>query len=223
MKEYDEEDFLMLSGIQHFKFCRRQWALIHIEKQWAENSRTVEGELFHQKAHDITFTEKRKNIIVSRAMPVHSRTLGTSGECDIVEFIANKDGINIAGRQGRYIICPVEYKKGSPKSGDEDIFQLVAQAMCLEEMFVCEIEKGYLYYGETRKRTEVIFSDAIKQEVRNAFEEMHSLFERRYTPKVKISKSCNACSLKSICLPILCKNKSAENYIKKIVSGADEI
>ena len=64
--EYREEDYLMLSGIQHFSFCRRQWALIHIEQQWDENLRTVEGNLFHQKAHDGYSSEKRKDVIISR-------------------------------------------------------------------------------------------------------------------------------------------------------------
>ena len=76
---YREEDYLMLSGIQHFSFCRRQWALIHIEQQWDENLRTVEGNLFHKKAHDGYSSEKRKDIIVSRGMPVFSRELGVSG------------------------------------------------------------------------------------------------------------------------------------------------
>ena len=84
--EYTEEEYLMISGIQHFKFCRRQWALIHIEQQWEENVHTVVGELMHKKAHDPYLKEKRKDTLIVRALPVSSRTLGVSGECDIVEF-----------------------------------------------------------------------------------------------------------------------------------------
>ena len=84
--EYSEDDYLMISGIQHFKFCRRQWALIHIEQQWNENEHTVIGELMHKRAHDRYITEKRKDLLTVRALPVSSRRLGISGECDIVEF-----------------------------------------------------------------------------------------------------------------------------------------
>ncbi|MEG1107116.1 MAG: Dna2/Cas4 domain-containing protein, partial [Eubacterium sp.] len=130
MKTYDEEDYLMLSGIQHFEFCRRQWALIHIEQQWEENLRTVEGNIMHEKAHDGLFTEKRKNIIVTRGMRVFSKTLGISGICDVVEF--HRDdliGVEIFGREGKYCIYPIEYKRGEPKENDADILQLTAQAM----------------------------------------------------------------------------------------------
>lgn len=81
--EYKEEDFLQLSGLQHFSFCRRQWALIHIEQQWNENVLTMKGNLFHEKVHDGYSSEKRKNVIISRGLPIHSRTLGVSGECDV--------------------------------------------------------------------------------------------------------------------------------------------
>ena len=84
--EYTEDDYLMISGIQHFKFCRRQWALIHVEQQWAENVHTAVGKLMHQKVHDPYLTEKRKDTILVRALPVSSRIMGVSGECDLVEF-----------------------------------------------------------------------------------------------------------------------------------------
>lgn len=212
----------MLSGVQHYKFCKRQWALIHIEKQWAENTRTVQGNLMHEKTHDASIVEKRRDLIVSRAMPIHSRTLGASGECDVVEFHRDDNGININNQQGKFKIYPVEYKRGSPKKSDEDVFQLVAQAICLEEMFCCEIEKGYLYYGETKHRLEVKITNEQKLEVKKCFDEMHSLYERAYTPKVKRTKACNACSLKDLCLPILCKEHSAIKYINDMVTKGDD-
>ena len=113
--EYTEDDYLMISGIQHFKFCRRQWALIHVEQQWAENVHTVIGELMHKKVHDPYLTEKRKDTILVRALPVSSRTMGVSGECDLVEFHKCEDGIRLHGHRGTYLIYPVEYKKGKAK------------------------------------------------------------------------------------------------------------
>ncbi|CBL19924.1 Domain of unknown function DUF83 [Ruminococcus sp. SR1/5] len=109
--EYTEDDYLMISGIQHFKFCRRQWALIHVEQQWAENVHTAVGKLMHQKVHDPYLTEKRKDTILVRALPVSSRIMGVSGECDLVEFHKCEDGIRLHGHRGMYSVYPVEYKK----------------------------------------------------------------------------------------------------------------
>ena len=96
---YREEDFLQLSGIQHFVFCRRQWALSYIEMQWQENVRTAEGRILHEKAHDPSLKEKRGDLLIVRAMPVHSREMGVSGECDVVEFHKAPEGISLAGRE----------------------------------------------------------------------------------------------------------------------------
>lgn len=213
--EYKEDDYLMLSGIQHFKFCRRQWALIHIEQQWEENVHTVTGELMHKKVHDPYLKEKRKDIIVVRALPIASRKMGISGECDIVEFHKCDDGITLFGHRGTYSIYPVEYKKGKPKISEEDKFQLTAQAMCLEEMFSTEITEGALFYGETRRRESVVFTDELRDEVKRMLEEMHQYYNRGYTPKVKKSKACNSCSLKEMCLPKLEKTGSVSAYMKK--------
>lgn len=220
--DYKEEDYLMLSGIQHFSFCRRQWALIHIEQQWDENLRTVEGNLFHRKAHDGYSSEKRKNVIISRGMPVFSRTMGVSGICDIVEFHRDdRNGIHLYGREGMYRVYPVEYKKGQPKEDEADILQMAAQAMCLEEMLACSIEKGYLFYGEIRRRIEVPLEETIRKQVREAFAEMHQYYQRQYTPKVKRTKACNACSLKNLCLPQVMKYQSAKEYVLRRI-GEEE-
>ena len=221
--EYREEDYLMLSGIQHFSFCRRQWALIHIEQQWDDNVRTVEGNIFHKKAHDGYSSEKRKDVIISRGMPVFSRSMGVSGVCDIVDFHRDdQNGVSLHGRDGKYLIYPVEYKKGQPKEDVTDILQMAAQAMCLEEMLECSVPKGYLFYGEIRRRVEVALDEKIRRQVRDAFAEMHQYFERRYTPKVRRTKSCNACSLKNICLPQLMKHPSAKEYISGRIGEGGE-
>ena len=219
---YKEEDFLQLSGIQHFEFCRRQWALAYIELQWQENVRTVEGKILHENAHDASIKEKRGDLIVVRAMPIHSREMGVSGECDVVEFHKAKDGISLSGKEGFYKIVPIEYKRGKPKTDDSDILQVTAQALCLEEMLCCIMPYGYIYYGETKHRTKVEFTDEIREKVRKIFSEMHKYYEQRYTPKVKISKKCNACSLKDICLPVLNKKKSVSGYIDKIISEEEK-
>lgn len=183
---------------------------------------TVEGELLHKRAHDTYSPEKRKDVIISRGMPVHSKTMGVSGVCDIVEFRKSKDGIQLFGKEGYYQVYPVEYKKGKPKDTEIDILQLSAQTMCLEEMFSTDIMEGAIFYGEVRHREIVKIDDALREKVKDSFLEMHQLIERRYTPKVKWSKSCNGCSLKEICIPRLGKTVSVSSYIKSALEEGED-
>lgn len=217
--EYCEEDFLLLSGIQHYAFCKRQWALIHIEQQWQENVHTAVGGLFHKKAHDKFSYEKRGDVLITRGLPVRSRILGISGECDIVEFRAVESGISLFGHNGTYQPFPVEYKKGHPKDTEADALQLAAQAMCLEEMFSVSVPEGALYYGEIKRRVPVEINQEIRCKVQEITADMHLLFAKGHTPKVKRKKECSACSLKDICLPHLEKVESVKNYIEKRFQG----
>ena len=212
---YREEDFLQLSGLQHFAFCRRQWALIHIEQQWGENLRTVEGDLLHRRAHDEQARERRGDILILRGLSVASAALGISGKCDVVEFRADSGGISLRGEEGLWVPFPVEYKRGSPKPHRADELQLCAQAMCLEEMLCCTVSEGAIFYGETRRRTSVSFSRELREQVKAMLEEMHQLYRRGYTPKVRRSRSCNACSLKELCLPALMKGNNVNAYLRQ--------
>ncbi|MCD8382682.1 MAG: CRISPR-associated protein Cas4 [Clostridiales bacterium] len=209
-----EEDYLPLSGIQHFVFCRRQWALIHLEQQWAENLRTTEGELLHKNAHDAEQRILRGDLLTVRAMRVHSARLGLSGECDVVEFRCSEEGVPLADTKGLWLPYPVEYKRGRAKPTACDEAQLCAQAMCLEEMLCCTVSEGALFYGQPRRRQEVAFTPELRALVENAAEEMHQLFQRGYTPRSKPTKGCNACSLKDLCLPGLTKGPSVSDYLR---------
>ena len=126
---YNEDDYLMLSGLQHFAYCRRQWALIHIEQQWAENERTIDGHLFHTTAHNAGKIEKRGNLLITRGLHIKSSKLGMSGICDVVEFHKSNSGVSVFSYEGKWQPYPVEYKKGMPKFNDADILQLCAQAI----------------------------------------------------------------------------------------------
>ncbi len=213
---YKEDEFLLLSGLQHFAFCRRQWALIHIEQQWADNVHTAEGDVFHHRTHDEAQSETRGDTIIMRGLRVQSRRLGISGICDVVEFHRVKDGISLQGREGTYSVYPVEYKKGAPKEydgGNADQLQLCAQAMCLEEMLACEIPEGSLFYGETRRRERVKLDAALRTKVEEMLSEMHAHFARGHTPMVKAHRGCSACSLREICLPTLKRSPTVEKYL----------
>ena len=213
--DYSEEEYINLSGIQHFVFCKRQWALIYVEDKWADNIRTVEGEHIHETVHDPANTEKRNEIYVTRAMPVFSRKLGFSGECDVVEFHVDKAGVTLQNHEGKYLPFPIEYKRGKPKESNEDIMQLVAQAICLEEMLCCSVEHGFLYYWEIRRRVEVEITEDLRRMVKQISCEMHEYLKRNYTPKVKTNKRCKMCSLNNVCVPQLCKSTSVKDYINR--------
>lgn len=222
LMDYKEEDYLQLSGIQHFLFCRRQWALIHLEQQWAENVHTIDGMLLHARAHDADVRTRRGDLLTVRALKLHSAKLGLSGECDVVEFHRSKEGVALTGTDGLWLPYPVEYKKGKPKQGSEDAAQLCAQAMCLEEMLCCDIAEGALFYGEPRRRETVAFTPALRELVKDAVREMHALFDRGYTPRVKQSKACNACSIKELCVPKLLKGGSVSDYLRQELGERDE-
>lgn len=213
--EYDENDYLMVSGIQHFVFCRRQWALTHIENQWQDNYLTVAGNFLHKKVDNPYISETRGNKFIIRVMPIHSRQLGLTGICDAVEFQENENGVPIHGRKGKYLPVPVEYKHGKEKSDHSDKLQLLAEGVCLEEMMFCHLDYGFLYYGKTKHRTKVMFDSKLRTELLKTVKEMHNYWAKKYTPRVKPSAKCNSCSLRDICLPELLKKETVKEYIDR--------
>lgn len=221
MTEFAPDEWLPLSGIQHFVFCRRQWALIHIEQQWQENVLTVEGHFMHRRADDPFFSEKRGEVIIARSVPVASPTLGLTGICDVIEFNAATEGVQLPGRAGFYQPVPVEYKRGRQKRDPCDEAHLCAQAICLEEMLLTPIPHGYVFYGQTRHRLQVEFTEELRTLVRKAASEMHEYFRRGHTPRVKPSKACRSCSLVETCLPdLLGSTPSVSRYIQKYLEEA---
>ena len=148
-------------------------------------------------------------------MRVFSSTLGVSGACDVLEFRRGEYGISLPGREGLWQPYPIEYKRGRFREDTGDTLQLCGQAMCLEEMLCCDIPEGALYYGETRRRMPLLFTPELRTEVRDSLAEMHELYRRGYTPKVRPSGGCGECSLRELCLPKLMRKKSAEAYLRQ--------
>lgn len=208
------DEYLLMSGIQHFAFCRRQWALIHLEQQWAENLRTAEGRLEHKRCHDDSLNEKRGDLLTVRGMRVVSHRLGLTGVCDVVEFRTDLDGVLLYGRDGTWLPMPVEYKHGHAKENDADRLQLCAQAMALEEMLACDVPQGALYYAETHRREIVPLTQELRDTTQSMADEMNAYYARGYTPKTKPGKHCNACSLRELCLPVIYKRVDPEVYLR---------
>lgn len=210
-QHYGEDDLLPLSGIQHFAFCERQWGLIHIENQWVDNLRTVEGKILHQRADDPYFTETRGDVKILRSVPLMSKTLGLYGVADVIELQQVHKGKSCVN----YSI--VEYKRGKPKTDDRDEVQLCAQAICLEEMLSVSLDYGYLYYGETKHRHRVEFDEELRSRVRELAKRMHQLFKGGTTPVPVKDKRCKDCSMAGICLPELASgNMKIKIYFTKL-------
>lgn len=220
-KRYADDELLSLSGIQHFCFCKRQWALIHVEQQWQDNLRTQEGHFVHERVDDPFFNESRGDAAISRAFPLVSYTLGFSGIADVIEYTRSDDGILIPGFEGRWTMKPVEYKRGKPKIDERDEVQVCAQVMCLEEMFGVRINEADFYYNEIRRRQRIPISDNLRNLVRSLADEMHTIFREGITPEAESGKNCLLCSLVDVCMPKLTKKKSSvRNYIGRHIQEA---
>lgn len=197
---------LMLSGIQHFRFCPRQWALIHIEQQWDDNRLTIEGQIMHKHVDDPFYRQKCGDFITLRAVNIASRELGLYGIADAIELIPASTSENTICHPkypGRWNPIVVEYKHGKPKRNEIDEVQLAAQVMCLEEMYDIHIEYGVFFYGEIRHRVSVDISDTLRGIVKECTESMHDIFPKRLYQKLFMANIATNVHLKKfVCLTL---------------------
>ena len=217
---YSDDDMLMLSGIQHYRFCPRQWALIHIEQQWDDNRLTMEGIIMHKHVDDPFYRQKCGEYIALRAVNVASHKLGLYGVTDVVELHLSDDAANSIKHPkypGLWQPYPVEYKHGKPKRNEIDEVQLAAQAMCLEEQYGISIPYGAFFYGEIRHRVEVEISNKLRQIVTECSTEMHRIFRTGQLPPATRGKHCYKCSLKDICLPQIADCTKVSYYLDKFL------
>jgi len=185
----DEADLLPLSALQHYLYCPRQCALIHIDGLWAENRLTVEGRHLHERV-DSDRDTRRDDVRTARGLRIRSLRLGIVGRADVVEF----------RRTGPP--RPIEYKHGRPKQIDADRVQLCAQALCIEEMLGATIPEGDLYYGLTHRRERVPLSKTLRARTEATIASVRALVDMGVTPRAEYEKrKCDRCSLKDLCLP----------------------
>lgn len=211
---YTEDDLIQLSALQHFIFCPRQCALIHVEQVWAENRLTAEGKIMHERVHE-EGRESRGEVRIEHGVPLRSLRLGLSGMADVIEFHRQPDGT--------WKPFPVEYKRGKPKADDCDKVQLCAQAMCLEEMLKTEVPAGALFYGKTRHRLDVTFGEVLRRETEETAQRVHELIESGSTPRAEYMPKCDTCSICSLCLPKTTgKTKSVKDYLSRITQDNEK-
>ena len=196
---FTEDQLLPISALQHLIFCERQCALIHLERLWAENHFTVEGNQLHQRAHGEGDEKGRprieNGIRVERGIFVRSSELGIWGQTDVVEFHPPKSPADSGN------VIPIEYKRGKPKKNDSDRVQICAQALCLEERLGVAIPKGYLFYGKRKRRTDVEFTDGLRDLTLTTIRRLHEMIASRVTPTAVRQPKCESCSLIELCMP----------------------
>ncbi len=199
---FTDADLLPLSAVQHFIYCPRQCALIHVEQQWVENRYTAEGRAQHDRV-DRPEHETRDGIRTEYAVLLRSLRLGLIGKADAIEFHQDK-------------VFPVEHKRGRPKPTHCDWVQLCAQAICLEETMDVEIGEGAIFYGTPRRRQNVEISSDLRKETEQTAAALHALIQSGKTPPAEYDKKkCDACSLLEICMPQ--KRKPVFDYLKEAV------
>jgi CRISPR-associated exonuclease Cas4 len=188
----EEDDFIPISALQHYLYCPRQCALIHIERQWAESRHTAEGRLLHERV-DKSLVERRRGVRTVSAMPVLSKDVGITGIADLVEFHDDDAGERV---------YPVEYKRGRPKAHRADEVQLCAQAMCLEAMLGKAVMAGALFYGQTRRRADVAFDADLRALTMQTIRDTREMIASGVTPTAEYAaKRCDSCSLIDLCQP----------------------
>lgn len=206
----DDSDLVPLSALQHYLFCKRQCALIHVERQWFENRFTAEGKVMHDRV-DKGGDRDRGSFRIEYSLPLVCHELGLVGQADVVEFhLMDK-------RPKTWVPYPVEYKRGKPKKNNSDKVQLCAQALCLEEMYHTQIPEGALFYGKIRRRQQVLFSSELRQETAETARQLHIMFLDRITPEPFYDAKCESCSFFDFCMPLVCKGKSVKTYLKKMM------
>jgi CRISPR-associated exonuclease Cas4 len=204
-----EDDFLPLSALQHYLFCPRQCALIHLERLWFENLYTAEGRVMHERV-DQRGEKTHGGLKIEYGLQLVCHDLGLIGQADVVEFHRTDT------KPYQWRPFPVEYKRGKPKKDNSDKVQLCAQALCLEEMYQAPIPEGALFYGKTRRRQAVVFSPELRQETVETTRRLQDMIQEGKTPEPVYEKKCESCSFLDFCMPRVCGVKSAKSYLEKM-------
>lgn len=223
---YAEDDLIVISALQHFAFCERQCALIHLEQVWEENRLTAEGKVLHERV-DQTTSESRRDVRIATSVRIRSLRIGITGVIDLLEFHRLENPVDENGEtvgatlpraSGFWRPFPVEYKRGKPKENRADEIQLCAQGLALEEMLGVAIPAGALFYGQTRRRLDVPFDEDLRGLTERMAAGVHALLDGGRTPPAAYSPKCKSCSLFDICRPRLSERRSAKKWIERALA-----
>jgi len=204
---FSEDDFIQISALQHYVFCPRQCALIHVDDAWQENIFTVRGGILHEKVDSDTY-ETRGTLKTVRGLRIHSFHLGIVGRADVVEFRKSKGG------SAEPEVMPIEFKSGQPKDDISDKVQLCAQVLCLEEMLNTKIKRAACFYGRIRRRVLVEIDGSLRSQTEKIIASVHELVSKKTVPSARYMDKCKRCSLESICMPKAMNERKLHQYLK---------
>lgn len=224
---FTEDELIPISALQHWVFCPRQCALIHLDRAWSDNALTASGRILHERTHK-SGAEWHGAIRVVRSLPLRSLQFGLVGLADVVEFhppdpdTPAEQQTTIPSLKGHWSVFPIEYKRGRPKKNDCDRVQLCAQALCLEEMLGVVIPAGALYYGKTKRRTDVSLDEHLRNVTLDVARQVRLMLGQQQLPPPDHSRKCRSCSLNDACMPrrVGRSRPVADNYIKRMVAAA---
>ncbi|MCM1578484.1 MAG: CRISPR-associated protein Cas4 [Ruminococcus sp.] len=219
-----KRDTMTIRMVQHYMYCPRRFALLEINRDWAENAFTVNSELLHGHVHDGSHRSSDKNKVVRSSVDIYNDLpeYDLYGVADCIEFIADKNGVEITGLSGKYRVQIVEYKPTAPKGGgfrDTDAIQVFAQKVCADFTFRCS-SRAFLYYGDTRRRIELPFDseyDTYDTMLKRYIKEMNGILESHAVPPRRKGQKCSGCSVADLCFP-----KSVKYSVKDIVMSMKE-
>ena len=207
-----EKREVLISWLSEFDYCPRRFWLKAVEKNVGDNLYTAEGSEMHERVHSCKI-EKRRSVITVTGLDVSSVQYNLYGICDCVEFITSKEGSYIPFLNERCIICPVEYKHGKVRNEREYKVQLVAQTLCLEEMYNTSIAKGFIYYTNARHRQEVEIGEDIRCYTKSVIQRLTDFIADEKPPSPNYLKRCRRCSVYDVCSP---KNVMVGKYMKEL-------
>jgi CRISPR-associated exonuclease Cas4 len=211
---YTEDDFFQISALQHYVYCPRQCALIHVEDVWQENVFTVRGDILHEKVDTDTY-ESRGTLKTVRGLKIHSFRLGISGRCDVVEFFKGQARMPVAQLETESV-QPVEFKSGEPKDDISDKVQLCAQALCLEEMLNTRVTHGAFFYAKIRRRVQVEIDSSLRKQTEEIIKDVRELITKKRTPAAEYAAKCRNCSLVEVCMPKAMNERKLKMYLKNL-------
>lgn len=228
---YTEDDFIMISALQHYVYCPRQCALIHVEDAWSENLFTVRGNILHEKVDTDTY-ETRGALKTIRGLRIHSFKYGIVGRCDVVEFrqrnkkrshselVSESKGNETLNQvQGDEMeVLPVEFKSGKPKEDVSDKVQLCAQVFCLEEMLNTKISKAAFFYGKIRRRNIIDIDEELRRQTESIISSVREIVSKKIIPSAVYEAKCRNCSLINICQPKAMNKRKLQNYMEGLYS-----
>lgn len=221
---FTEDDFFQISALQHYVYCPRQCALIHVEDVWKGNVFTVRGDILHEKVDTDTY-ESRGTIKTVRGLKIHSFRLGISGRCDVVEFHEKRFPSTLVKPEeketftsGEGAVVPVEFKAGKPKDDISDKVQLCAQALCLEEMLNTSVTRGAFFYAKIRRRVQVEIDEELRKQTEEIISNVREIIANKRTPTAEYSAKCRSCSLEPVCLPKAMSDRKLKRYLDELYS-----